>query len=55
MEDQLALLEELKQVVTELEGKVDELYMRPRMPYSQTGSVGDLLRLDANLQPYWTT
>jgi hypothetical protein len=49
----ITMLTELEAIVTGLEGKMDELYMRPRMPYSQNGFVGDRLELDGNLQPEW--
>jgi hypothetical protein len=51
----LGILNGLEATVTMLEGKMDELYMRPRMPYSQNGSVGDTLELDGNLTPQWVT
>jgi len=48
-------IEELKQTVAMLESKVDELFMRPRMPYTQGASSGDVLTLDENLKPFWDT
>ena len=45
----------LREAVDVLEAKMDEIYMRPRMPYSQNGSIGDKLKLDALKQPEWTT
>ena len=48
-------IEELKQTVSMLESKVDELFMRPRMPYTQNAVSGDVLTLDGNLIPYWDT
>ena len=38
-----------------LESKLDDLFMRPRMPYSQNAFSGDILELDANLEPQWVT
>jgi hypothetical protein len=38
-----------------LETKMDDLFMRPRMPYSQDASSGDILELDSNLEPQWVT
>jgi hypothetical protein len=49
----LTMLEELKSTLSDLEGKVDELFMRPRMPYSQNGSVNNVLQLDVDLRPFW--
>lgn len=51
--DLFSQLDDLKQILTILEGKMDELYMRPRMPYSQGASVNDTLKLDADLKPEW--
>jgi hypothetical protein len=50
----LDTLLDLESIVTALEGKMEELFMRPRMPYTQDAFVGDKLRLDGNLQPEWT-
>jgi hypothetical protein len=48
-------IEDLKQSVSNLEAKVDQLFMRPRMPYTQGAASGDVLTLDSNLQPFWDT
>ena len=47
-------IEELKQTISMLEGKIDQLFMRPRMPYTQGASSGDVLTLDGNLIPQWS-
>lgn len=51
----ISILHELEGKVSALEGKMSDLYMRPRMPYTQDAFVGDKLRLDADLIPEWTT
>jgi hypothetical protein len=48
-------LARLSESIATLEGKMDELYMRPRMPYSQGAYSGDILELDSNLKPQWVT
>lgn len=48
-------IDDLKVAIAALEGKMDELYMRPRMPYSQGASTNDTLKLDSNLKPVWVT
>lgn len=49
------LINSLETRVAALEVKMDDLYMRPRMPYSQNAFSGDLLELDGNLIPQWVT
>jgi hypothetical protein len=49
----LNILSVMESAVTQLEGKMDDLYMRPRMPYSQSGSVGSALELNGSLVPEW--
>lgn len=51
----LSILDELESRIVELEGKMDDLYMRPRMPYSAGASSGDILELDGVLIPQWVT
>lgn len=50
-----ALIFELENRVSVLEGKMDDLFMRPRMPYTQNAVEGDFLTLDADLTPIWST
>lgn len=51
--DLFSQLDDVKHILTLLEGKMDEMYMRPRMPYSQGASTGDTLKLDVDLKPEW--
>ena len=50
-----AQINRLEIVVAELESKVTDLWARPKMPYSQDASSGDILELDSNLVPAWVT
>lgn len=49
-------IEDVKQRISILMGKMDELYVRPRMPYTQGASNNDELQLesDGNVEPAWT-
>jgi hypothetical protein len=47
------LIDELSAQISELEVKMDDLYMRPRMPFSATGGPDWQLELDADLIPRW--
>ena len=47
------LVDALETRVSTLEVKMDDLYMRPRMPYTQGATSGDVLELDIDLIPRW--
>lgn len=49
-----SMIDEMAAQISALEVKMDDLYMRPRMPFSRTGSTSDQLTLDSNLIPQWT-
>ena len=50
-------LEDLKQRIIVIIGKMDELYARPRMPYTQGHSENQILELaeDGNIEPDWVS
>jgi hypothetical protein len=50
-----AKITELEIIVSEIESKVADLWARPKMPYSQGASSGDVLELDSGLIPQWVT
>ena len=39
--------------IDELNAKIDQLYMRPRMPHTQSANGGDILGFEDNGEPYW--
>lgn len=39
--------------VSDLQMKMDQLFMRPRMPYTQGAATTDFLTLDATFRPIW--
>lgn len=54
IDERLSLIES---VLTDMEGKIEELWSRPRMPYTQNASSGDRLALSTDsagfLIPEW--
>lgn len=46
-------IESLEARLSVLETKMEDLYMRPRMPYTQNANSGAVLTLDSDLIPYW--
>ena len=53
--DLQSLVDSLETRVSILEAKMDDLFMRPRMPYTTGASSADVLTLDLDLIPQWTT
>jgi hypothetical protein len=47
-------IEALKNIVSDLEEKANDLYARPLMPYSSGGAAGYILRLGSDNRPYWS-
>lgn len=58
-DDILQRLTLIESVLSDMESKVEDLWIRPRMPFTQNALVGDLLELVAdgsgNLVPEWST
>jgi hypothetical protein len=50
-----AKLNELEDIISLMEAKVNDLWTRPHIPYTQNASEGDLLELDVDLRPQWVT
>ena len=53
MEDSDISIDQLLTRISELEAKIDQLYMRPRMPHTQNASDGEVCTLDINKIPVW--
>lgn len=45
---------QLSDIVTDLEAKVNDMWSRPLMPHTDGASPDDVLKLNSDLRPYWT-